>query len=274
MLRKLVKHEFRATAQVMLPLYLVVAVLALGTRAMSAWAQAVAHQTSAGWDFVNFMFGLTSIGFGLGLVAVFVVAFVLMILRFRSNLMADEGYVMFTLPASTHQLVWSKLIVSTVWFLGACVMDALALLLLAADRAFFGGLGQFMSEMFQDLTAYYVSNGMAFALELLLLLILGCIVVCLTFYTPLSIGHGFARHKMLLSVVFFFVIEIATQVLGGIALTAGIPALPALEGFVNGLTPVGMTHWMMWAGIVTSAIYGAVLYLITIRMLHRHLNLE
>ena len=40
---------------------------------------------------------------------------------------------MFTLPVSTHQLVWAKLITSVVWFLGAAVIDVLALLALVVN---------------------------------------------------------------------------------------------------------------------------------------------
>ena len=39
MLRKLIKYEFRATARVMLPLYLVTIVLALLTRGASLWLE-------------------------------------------------------------------------------------------------------------------------------------------------------------------------------------------------------------------------------------------
>ena len=40
-----------------------------------------------------------------------------LIQRFYKNLLRDEGYLMLTLPASVHQQVWSKLIVSSVWFI-------------------------------------------------------------------------------------------------------------------------------------------------------------
>ena len=110
MLRKLLKQEFRATARVMLPLYLVTFVLVL-----AALIQAV--------------------------------------LRFRSNLLGDEGYVMFTLPVSTHQLVWAKLITSVVWFLGAAVIDVLALLALVVNLGMFQEFGRFVIEVKEQLTA-------------------------------------------------------------------------------------------------------------------------
>ena len=133
MLRKLLKHEFRATARVMIPLYLITVLLAVLTRATALWAEMVTFDGMLGRNFLALLSGIIIFGFVLALIATFVVAVILAILRFRSNLMADEGYVMFTLPVSTHTLVWSKLIVSAVWFLGAVVVDVLSLLALVGS---------------------------------------------------------------------------------------------------------------------------------------------
>lgn len=274
MLRKLLKHEFRATARLMLPLYLITILLALMTRATSFWTEMVTYNSLHAYDLLNVISVVVAVGFVLALIATFVVAVVQAILRFRSNLMADEGYVMFTLPVSIHSLVWSKLIVSAVWFLGAIVIDILALVSLVADVEMFGELARVCQELVQEMTAYYVGNGVAFCLELILLFLVCCVITCLTFYTPLAIGHSFNQHKMLLSVAFFFAIQVVVQILSGFALVAGIPWIDTWSIWWNGLTPAGAVHSVMWISIAGSAIYAAILYCITIRMLHRHLNLE
>ena len=97
MLRKLLKHEFRATARVMIPLYLITVLLAVLTRATALWAEMVTFDGMLGRNFLALLSGIIIFGFVLALIATFVVAVILAILRFRSNLMADEGYVMFTL---------------------------------------------------------------------------------------------------------------------------------------------------------------------------------
>ncbi len=102
---------------------------------------------------------------------------------------------MFTLPVSTHTLVWSKLIVSAVWFLGAVVVDVLSLLALVANVEMFWELGRVFQEIADQWNAYYVGNGVAFLVECLLLFLVFCVVACLEFYTPLAIGHSFAQHK-------------------------------------------------------------------------------
>ena len=244
------------------------------TRATALWAEMVTFDGMLGRNFLALLSGIIIFGFVLALIATFVVAVILAILRFRSNLMADEGYVMFTLPVSTHTLVWSKLIVSAVWFLGAVVVDVLSLLALVANVEMFWELGRVFQEIADQWNAYYVGNGVAFLVECLLLFLVFCVVACLEFYTPLAIGHSFAQHKMLLSVAFFFAIQVVTQIVSGMLLFAGVPMLDSMDGWLNSLTPATAIHGFMWGSILISAIYGAILYCITIRMLHRHLNLE
>lgn len=275
MLIKLIKHEFRATARVMIPLYLVTILLAVMTRASDLWTKMVTFEGLTGQSFLALISGIISVGFALALIATFVVAVVLTIQRFRSNLMADEGYVMFTLPVSTHSLVWSKLIVSTVWFLGAVVIDVVAMMTLVADLAMFQEIGRVFEEIARNLTAYNVGNGILFLAELVVLFLVVCLVACLDFYAPLAIGHSFAQHKMLLSVAFFFAIQVAAQIVSGTLLMAGVPYLNSLSlWFSTQAQPMTAVHGMMWGSILISVIYGAILYCLTIRMLHRRLNLE
>ena len=132
MLRKLLKQEFRATARVMLPLYLVTFVLALAVRLVLLLSQNQVLLDSVGGRTLRaILLGVSVTAFVVAAIATFLAALIQAVLRFRSNLLGDEGYVMFTLPVSTHQLVWAKLITSVVWFLGAAVIDVLALLALA-----------------------------------------------------------------------------------------------------------------------------------------------
>ena len=89
---------------------------------------------------------------------------------------------------------------------------------------------------------------------------------------PLAIGHSFARHKLLWSVVFFFAIQIVIQIIGGVF---GLIALPHLWSVnFNFMTAAAAAHAMMWSSILVTAIYGAILYGVTLYMLRKRLNLE
>lgn len=273
MLRKLLKQEFRATARVMLPLYLVTFVLALAVRLVLLLSQNQVLLDSVGGRTLRaILLGVSVTAFVVATIATFLAALIQAVLRFRSNLLGDEGYVMFTLPVSTHQLVWAKLITSVVWFLGAAVIDVLALLALVVNLGMFQEFGRFVIEVKEQLTAYLVGNGIAFLVELALLFVVGCLVLCLNFYAPLAIGHSFALHKLLWSVVFFFAIQIVIQIIGGVF---GLIALPHLWSVnFNFMTAAAAAHAMMWSSILVTAIYGAILYGVTLYMLRKRLNLE
>ena len=254
MLRKLLKQEFRATARVMLPLYLVTFVLALAVRLVLLLSQNQVLLDSVGGRTLRaILLGVSVTAFVVAAIATFLAALIQAVLRFRSNLLGDEGYVMFTLPVSTHQLVWAKLITSVVWFLGAAVIDVLALLALVVNLGMFQEFGRFVIEVKEQLTAYLVGNGIAFLVELALLFVVGCLVLCLNFYAPLAI-------------------EIVIQIVGGVF---GLIALPHLWSVnFNFMTAAAAAHAMMWSSILVTAIYGAILYGVTLYMLRKRLNLE
>nr|WP_317284537.1 hypothetical protein [uncultured Dysosmobacter sp.] len=270
MLRKLLKHEFRATARIMVPVYLVLLVTALGanfsTRGILETPYAV----------LNILGSLLVMAFVVAIMAVCVVSFLLMIQRFYKNLLRDEGYLMLTLPASIHQQVWSKLIVSSVWFIITGVVVMLSFVMMALDVSFLEEMVQVLQQLFQDITAYYAINGTVLLLELLVLAFAGCIAFCLQFYAALAIGHSFSNHKFAWSVAFFFILQFASKLVGSLLLlslnTSLINSLlGSLDFRVSGMTAI---HIGMGNLIAVCVVYSAVFYVITTYFLKKHLNLE
>ena len=274
MLRKLMKYELKATARVMLPFYLAVIGLAAVLLLLSLWSSHFSAPDFLALDPVHLVLRLAAVAFFLAMVAVPIAALVLMIVRFKTNLLSDEGYVMFTLPVSAHHLVWSKLLTSAVWFIGAAIVDFLGVLILNADPGVFSGIWSGVRYLYEHLTAYYAANGVLVLAEIAVLILLACFCECLEFYCPLAIGHSFARHKVLLSVVFYFVIQAATQFVVVAGVSAGVPFLNGVSDSLTSLRPETFIHGSLWAGILVTLVYGGILYAITIRNLHRRLNLE
>jgi hypothetical protein len=263
MLKKLMKHELRATARGMLPLYLLVLVVTLGTR---LFAHLLDFSSSGQANGLILLFlDLFSIAFVVCLIGIFVATLVLMITRFQKNLLGDEGYGMFTLPVTPHQLVWSKLLVSALWFLGAVLVDVLAIAILS-------GLSLpdlDLWALFSDLDAEVFAHGLAATLEFILLVVLGLFALCLSFYAPMAIGHSFGRHKTLLSVVFYFVIQIIYQITAGTFLfSSSLVDLTTAD-----LSAAASVHATLWLAIAIVLVYGGVLYALTLGMLTKRLNL-
>ena len=146
MLRKLMKHELFATGRLMLPLLLLALVSALGA--------GYASDTLLEGDnrFANVIGVLIMIVFVLSMLAMCFVAFYLMLQRFYSNLLTDEGYLMMTLPVSVHQQIWAKLLVSLIWFVVSAITVAAAVLLLVmGDTGSLQELFQAMGLLWEEL---------------------------------------------------------------------------------------------------------------------------
>lgn len=271
MLRKLLKHEFRATGRIMLPMYLVLLVTALGSNLAG-------RKLLDGPDILNTLGVLIVMAFGFAICGVLLMSFVLMIQRFYKNLLQDEGYLMFTLPVSVHQHIWSKVIVSAVWFIATVLAIIAASLIVAFQGGFLRELLDFLRYFFEGLQKLKINealNGTVYLVEFAVLMFLSLAAFSLQFYAALAAGHSRANHKMLWSVVWFFGFQFALQFLGSLLFISldrlGIHNPWNLNWDV---TPAAAIHMGLLLMIGCVIVYGAIFYAVTTFFLKKHLNLE
>ncbi|MBQ6466003.1 MAG: hypothetical protein IJJ43_07025 [Oscillospiraceae bacterium] len=275
MLSKLLKHEFRATGRVMLPvlgvLLFISVLFNLSVRFYSAGSSVL----------LNLLFALVVFAFVAGIIAAEIIALVLMITRFYRNLLGEEGYLMHTLPANVHELVWSKIIVSFVWFF---VTNLLIILIGVGTALFLSGSN--LAEIFADfpgwdeIRAALQEVGLAprhfigLGLEYLLLILIGGVAACLHFYAAMALGHTVANHKGLFSVLFFIGISMAFSILSTMVGASSVDALEKL--FSNMSTAVQTVHSVqkLFAAVAGwELLQAALLYVATVLGLKKWLNL-
>lgn len=272
MLIKLLKHEFRATGRIMLPMYLVLLVTALGSNLAGR------KLLDGPSGILNTLGVLIVMAFGFAICGVLLMSFVLMIQRFYKNLLQDEGYLMFTLPVSVHQHIWSKVIVSSVWFIATVLAVIAASLIVAFQGGFLRELFDFIGYFFRGLQKLKISealNGTVYLVEFAVLMFLSLVAFSLQFYAALAAGHSRANHKMLWSVVCFFGFQFALQ-FGGSLLFMGLDHL-GIPSFLNlnwDVAPAAAIHMGLLFMIGCVIVYGAIFYAVTTFFLKRHLNLE
>ena len=275
MLGKLLKHEFKATARTMLPMFGVVLVLSL--LANLSFTRIADTDSGA----LDILFGLFIMAFFLGLFTMGVMAMVVMIQRFYKNVLGDEGYLTLTLPVNVHEIVWSKLIVSFVWFLATGII-AIAAVFAAVFTLTYSDLGETFRNMpsfGEMLRLFFDQSGVtpwqltSFILQVLAMIILSSLTVCLHFYGAMALGHSFSNNKVLLSVVFFiaisFFFSFVTSMLG--VCTDGISLTVAEE---SGSAVIKSLQVMSLGSMIYSLIEGAILYLLTTYCLKYRLNLS
>ena len=276
MLGKLLKHEFRATGRIMLPMMGALLALALMANLSIRGLSGSLSDIPA----LRILFILILVFFGMGIVAIGVMALVVMVSRFYRNLLKSEGYLMFTLPVSVHELIWSKLIVSLVWFF-ATALFVLLIISLTGLNLSGTNLEMIISELpsWKEVMQKLDELGIRSSLSRLMVwstvvMLLGAVVSCLHFYGAMALGHMFSKNKVLLSVVFFILISFAFNTmemgygLSGIAADAhSFDMDTAREG-------IRFASRICMHASVMELVQGAVLYLATALGLKRGLNLE
>ncbi len=276
MLGKLIKQEFRATARIMLPVsgaVLVLALLAnLSIRGLSGNMSTI--------PVLRLFLLFIVIVYGAAIVAAAVMAMVIMISRFYRNLLKDEGYLMFTLPVSVHELVWAKLIVSLVWFLVTGLLISLVCSATALNISH-TSLAEVFREMpgwaeirdaLKELGIYNRLIGLT--LQGILAVLLTILTVCLHFYAAMSLGHMFSKEKILLSIVFYVVISFAFNLMQTGFSIAGFNAIDRLHPVMDSQNGIHDLMLIIWIVIGIKLVQSAVLYFATVLSLKRGLNLE
>ena len=196
MLGRLIKHEFRATGRRMPPALGVLALLGL-----LANLSIRILDSGFGGTPLRILLILFIIAFFVGMIAAWIMALVLMIIRFYRNLLGDEGYLMFTLPTDAHALIWSKLIVSTVWFLATALTIFLLMALTGANLSKMSGadyevIFRGMGEGLEILRSLGVTNGSLVLLgtEFVVAMVLASLTTCLQFYAAMGLGQMSDEH--------------------------------------------------------------------------------
>lgn len=272
MLGKLIKYEFKATSRRMLPLIIAVLVLSL----LSSFSVMRLSSTDD-YGVIQVFFILILMAFFVGIIALGVMSIVVFIDRFYKNLLGSEGYLMFTLPVSVDALMWSKLIVSFIWFVLASLAVIAAMLILgfvtSAVSITGEDLAHFMSLIRTGVNYVGIGNIIGYVVEFIVLMFIGSVAMCLHFYLAMAIGQAFANHKALWSVVFYFVLSFALSMLSAALVSIG-DKLGILDAFFNlAKTAAQSVHMVAVSSIVIYAVTSAILYFPTTALLKKKLNL-
>lgn len=225
MLKKLLKHEFIATRRFFLPVYAGFAGLLVLDRLSMVLRDALRDQGGFLNTLSSLLGGILIAASVLAIIALALAPLIYSIVRFRRNLLSDEGYLSFTLPVTPAQHLWAKLLTTVVWGIVTLIVA------IACGILFF--LTVEPTETCKVLEAiggaipraYKIIHGWAIVLPIVFLLAIltqfGNNILSL--YSAMSIGQSASKHKVLTAVGVFFGITAAEtavlEVLGVGALT-------------------------------------------------------
>lgn len=186
---KLLKYELKATARVMLPLYLVM-ILATLVMAVNLDSGKVN----------NFILNtIINAAFFIAVFVCFVVGTLMILQRFYKNLLGSEGYLMFTLPVTTMQNILGKALASLIWIMGSVAVGAVCGLIFIRIT---GDLSSFIYDLqFAWQTISSRENPWLYLIMVIALIAAGILERIMKIYASISAGHQWSSHRILGSIL-------------------------------------------------------------------------
>ena len=280
MLGKLLKYEVKATSRSFLPLYGALVVFALINNLLfhlsaSRYSSNVFESSSELPSAIGIMVYFSLI------VAIFVLTVVVMIQRFYKNLLSDEGYLMFTLPVRTWQLIASKLVVSILWIAASVAVTVLTLFIMAFSFDLFTALPEAFHSLMVFIVRYVGVSEVALFTEAILSMLAGTAEGILMVYASISLGHLFSRHRVLGAFGAFLGLSVVAEIVNSIFRRLCILFTPGgnspLDFFnyaYNAADLSAFAHIGILLTIFSALFWSVVYFFITSYVLSHKLNLE
>lgn len=269
MVGKLFKYEAKYYLRLLIPFGIIVLASALFTRILFEFR--IDH---IAYDVI---YGSSQLLFGVSIAVCFGAVTVLSVTRFYKNLYGSEGYLSFTLPVTTSQHIWTKLLASITFYVSAIIIALAGLFIVT--------VGEVLVEFVKAgnyLIAQIVKSGgiglLFFFFELLILVFTAVIFETMLFYTCISLGQTAKKNRVFMAFVYYFIYYVITQVIGTVVII--IISILSVSGLIEGIGEyiVRNIDWIMHvvsiAAIIINLGISAIFFIINRHIMIKKLNLE
>ena len=202
MLGKLLKYEFKSTARILIPLYIVAIIFSGICRVFQMISDNLKIMTTP--TIMMYVFYVVI------MVAIVITTFIIMIQRFYKNLVGDEGYLMFTLPVEPHQHILTKFLTSFTWLVASVVVAVISIFILVFTPKLFDDIRQLLSLIPKDVIPSIIYS--------ILFSIFAAISGIFMIYAAMAIGQLVTGHRVIGSVVAYFGMYVINQIIMTIGL--------------------------------------------------------
>lgn len=283
MLGKLIKYDMKSMSRVLIPLWIAAPVISflfsLSIKGLVGVTEYTVNHTLESQALIQgsaVVTGIVTLIFFGVMVAILVMTVLFVVQRFWNGLLKEEGYLMFTLPVETWELVLSKGICATAVGCVSSVVAVLSCVVMALGT--FGdytllweSLGDFVGYMVREQGIFWWSCDVAL---FVLLSLVGIAESVYRVYAAMAMGQLFERHRVLGSCLAYIGIGVAWSMVSGIFLVSVSLAAPDWAEFFIG-TNAGIFGTLYFFVMLLITVLQIVLWhLITVNILSKHLNLE
>lgn len=262
MLVKLIKHEFKATGRIFLPMYALLVIFSVITKYVN-------QNMRMDSLFTGILVIVPTILYACIIAGVLVMTLVLLIQRFSKNLLGPEGYLMHTLPVRPWQHIACKLSTSTLWTICSTFMVCLSALYMGVAVRDWGSFLTTFRGILATGGAMFDLSADAFFWGFMAILLASTIRTTLMIYAGMGIGQLSSKRKVGASVGAVVGLNIVEQLLGAAVLAIWGETNWALTHGANAEIIRFFFWWVMGSALLFSVTYA----LVSNWMLKRNLNL-
>lgn len=289
MLGKLLKHEFKSTGKVLIPVNLVLIIITIAGSVLLGTKLLEREELLP----VSMILLTTYI---LMLFALSIATMIFLLVHYYRNMFSAQGYLTFTLPASTWSILNAKLITGFVWVLVNTVLTLISIGVLVVSAA---GLEN-IASVGKEILISNIMNGtesmavsildvlgytpVQFVLFLILLILTACFYNIAMGYGSITIGQLYAKHKVVGAVLAYFAIYVVMQIIATVVMFIGIfgrmfnmitvSAGAELEGqaFVELMQSIYRPMFPMF--IILYFVMGILCYVASVIIIKKRINLD
>lgn len=291
MLGKLMKHEWKSTYRIgLLMVLLTIGITFFGWLAFRApmWSavsgENLEYENVAliGTGLLDVLSIFTLLLYVILLVVIVVGTVVYFAVHFYRTMYTDEGYLTHTLPATKHQLLVSKILVSGIWEIIILAMTylSLAALVLSAVmtvmpdgytlKEFLEQIGNGFGMLRELLEEEFGLNFLVYKIMLLVVTLIGPFVSMTTIFGAISMGQLFTKHRVMMAIVSYIGISVLNGILGSI-----VDSIAGSAIFRAGNEDFGAYFDVsMWQGIIVNLLIGVAMYFVSHFVTTKKLNME
>lgn len=264
MLGKLLKYDFKSSYLYLLVCYAIYIVMTVCfTFTIRGMISPVFQSDTAEMLYIFAMISVTLL-WAFALIGVVILTYVLIIRRFYTNMVSDQGYLTLTLPVSTRMHMLSKLISGLVFELVTMLVIGGGIVIVAAglgDEQVWRESGRMIQDLFREFNTYF---GAIYYINS----VLGAVRGLLLIYFSICVGQLFAKHKIWGSIGTYLGILIVLELLVTIA--------SIVMGVYGGMSVIEWytTNGATWVNTLFLLAQIAVYFFVGSWLLEKKANLE
>lgn len=278
MLNKLVKYDLKAGRRIFGAMYLFIMICAVIARIMAALG-GIESMDSNGSVFFYFYAGSFFLMI-LSIVVSCTITVVWIILRYRNNLLRDEGYLMHTLPVTSLNLYFGKMISSIILYLADIIVIFAAFIISGLPKIIGIGWDDFVRFRINMGKSVYYIRGYIFIVFFAVLLFIALYMALAQIFASLNIGYvlpfGKGNSRDLVSIVVYIITYIIMQIIGLVTVVATAFISIGRSGFelMAEDEVIRYVYCMFGACMVVFIVISLIYSTISIKLMQTKLDLE